>query len=68
MLHINILCIGKAKEQFFKDAISEYSKRLRKYCILTITELQDKPLPNKLNSSINEQIVNFESDQIINNI
>lgn len=31
MLSINIICIGKIKEKFFKDAIDEYSKRLSKY-------------------------------------
>lgn len=68
MLHINVICVGKAKEPFFKDAINEYSKRLGKYCNFSITELQDKPLPNKLNSSIKNQIIDFESDQIINKI
>lgn len=42
MVHINVLCIGKIKEQFLKDAIEEYSKRLSKYCILNIIELSDK--------------------------
>ena len=32
MLSINIICIGKIKEKFFKEAIDEYSKRLSKYC------------------------------------
>ena len=36
MLHIDIICIGKIKEQYLKDAISEYSKRLSKYCLLKI--------------------------------
>ncbi|MBR3325548.1 MAG: 23S rRNA (pseudouridine(1915)-N(3))-methyltransferase RlmH [Clostridia bacterium] len=66
MLHINVICIGKVKEAFFRDAISEYTKRLSKYCNFTITELPDKPLPNKLNSSIQNKIVDFESNQIIN--
>ena len=68
MLHINVICVGKVKEPFFKDAISEYSKRLSKYCNFTITELPDKPLPNKLNISIQNQIIDFESKQIINKI
>ena len=36
MLTINIICVGKLKEKFFKDAIDEYSKRLSKYCKLNI--------------------------------
>ena len=32
MLNINIICVGKIKEKYLKDAIEEYSKRLSKYC------------------------------------
>ena len=45
MLHINIICIGKIKETFFKDSIDEYSKRLSKYCSLNIVELPDEKIP-----------------------
>ena len=31
MLTINIICAGKIKENYLKDAIGEYSKRLSKY-------------------------------------
>ena len=41
MLTINVVCIGKIKEKFFKDAIDEYSKRLSKYCKLNILELPE---------------------------
>lgn len=68
MLNIQIICIGKLKEKYLKDAISEYSKRLQKYCNLTITELPDEKLPNKLNESIIQEIKNKESSKIIQNI
>ena len=32
MLNIQIICIGKIKEDYLKSAINEYSKRLSKYC------------------------------------
>ena len=38
---IKIICIGKIKENYLKDAISEYSKRLSKYTKLEIIELPD---------------------------
>ena len=44
MLSINIICIGKIKESFFKYAINEYSKRLSKYFNLNIIELYDEKL------------------------
>ena len=68
MLNINIICIGKLKEQYLKNAISEYSKRLSKYCSLSITELQDEKLPNKLNSSIISDIKNKECNKILQSI
>lgn len=45
MLHIDIICVGKLKEKYLKEAIDEYSKRLSKYCILNIIELQDEKIP-----------------------
>ena len=68
MLHINILCIGKIKEAYLKDAINEYSKRLSKFCELNIVELPDLNLPEKLNNSIEEQIKNSESLNLLNHI
>lgn len=38
---IKILCVGKIKEKFFKDAILEYQKRLSKYTKLQIIEVDD---------------------------
>lgn len=68
MLNIQIICIGKLKETYLKDAISEYSKRLQKYCSLTITELTDEKLPNKLNESIINEIKNKECTKVLQSI
>lgn len=68
MLNISIICIGKIKENYLKDAINEYSKRLSKFCNLKITELQDEKLPTKINGSIISEIKNKECDKIIDAI
>lgn len=68
MLNISIICIGKIKENYLKDAINEYSKRLSKFCNLKITELQDEKLPTKINGSIINEIKNKECDKIIDAI
>lgn len=65
MLKINIICVGKIKEQYLKDAINEYSKRLSKYCNLNILELQDKKIPEKSNVTIENQIKETESNDIL---
>jgi len=38
---IKILCVGKIKERFFRDAIEEYLKRLQKYAKIEIIECKD---------------------------
>ena len=44
---INIICIGKIKEKFYKEACLEYIKRLGKYTKIIITELDDFNSDNK---------------------
>lgn len=38
---IKIICIGKIKESFIREAVVEYQKRLSKYTNLSIIELPD---------------------------
>ena len=64
MLNIQIICVGKLKESYLKEAITEYSKRLQKYCSLTITELADEKLPSKINESIIQEIKQKECTKI----
>ena len=43
---IKIICVGKIKEKFYRDAIEEYKKRLSKYTKLEIIEVPDSSLEN----------------------
>ena len=38
---IKIICVGKIKEKYLRDAVSEYQKRISKYTKLEIIELND---------------------------
>lgn len=38
---IKIICVGKIKEKYLKDAIEDYRKRINKYHKLEIIELND---------------------------
>lgn len=68
MLSINIICVGKLKENFFKDAVFEYSKRLSRYCKLDILELPDEKIPNNPSVKISEDIKEKECNRIIEHI
>lgn len=41
---IKIICIGKIKESYLKEAIADYSKRINKYHKLEIVELLDSDI------------------------
>lgn len=68
MLSINIVCVGKIKENYLKDAIDEYSKRLSKYCNLNICEVSDEKLPNKINTSIMNEIKEKECNRFLEHV
>ena len=41
MLNVNIVCVGKLKEKYWRDAVCEYSKRLSRFCRLTVFEAEE---------------------------
>lgn len=45
-MNIKILCIGKLKERFWKEAIQEYSKRLGAYAKVNIEEVKESRSDN----------------------
>ena len=68
MVHINIICVGKLKEKYLKEAVDEYKKRLTKYCNINIIEINDEQIPTKINENIKEQIKEKECKKIMENI
>lgn len=59
---IKIICIGKLKENYLKEAVNEYSKRLRKYTKINIIELNDVS-----NMDINS-IIKKEEEEILKHL
>ena len=45
MLSIHLICVGKLKEKFYREAVEEYTKRLSAYCKLNLLELPEARLP-----------------------
>lgn len=46
MLEIRLICIGKLKEAYWRDAVGEYEKRLTPFCKFQLIELPEVRLPN----------------------
>ena len=55
-MKITVITVGKIKEKYLKDAISEYSKRLSKYCKLEIIEVADEKTPDNASDVVEDSI------------
>lgn len=64
-MKITIICVGKVKEKFYRDAVAEYEKRLSKYCKLEILEVADEKTPDGASQVQEEQIKAKEAQRIL---
>lgn len=64
-MRITIICVGKIKEKFYRDAIEEYAKRLSKYCKFEMIEVADEKTPDKASALEEEQIKEKEAQRIL---
>ncbi len=68
MLSVNVICIGKIKEIYLRDAMSEYQKRLTRYCNLEIRELSENLLCENPSKAQIDAALEKEADQILKEI
>ena len=45
MLNVSIICVGKLKESYWREACAEYSKRLGAFCRISVIEVEEERLP-----------------------
>ncbi len=67
-MKITIICVGKLKEDFYKKAVSEYAKRLGRYCRLEIIEVADEKTPEDAGPVMEEQIKEREAARILKHV
>ena len=64
-MKIDILCVGKVKESFYRDAIDEYKKRLSRYADLSIIEVQDEKTPDRASDAEEAEIKRKEGERLL---
>lgn len=64
-MKITILCVGKIKEKFYRDAISEYSKRLSRYAKLEIVEVADEKTRDQASEGEMELVKQREGERLL---
>lgn len=60
MMNVHLIVLGKLKEKYMKDFVTEYEKRLSAYCKLTVTELEpvklsDNPSQSEIDNALNKE-------------
>ncbi len=64
-MRITVVCVGKLKESFYREAVDEYVKRLGRYCKPEIIEVPDEKTPEGAGSAVEEQIKAKEGKRIL---
>lgn len=68
MTRVTILCLGKLKEPYLRDAVAEYSKRLTAFCKLTIIEKTPARLPMEPSQAQIDAALHSEAKVILSEI
>lgn len=64
-MKITLLAVGKIKEKYLVQGISEYAKRLSRYCKLEIVEVADEKTPDKASGAVEAQIKDTEGRRLL---
>ncbi|MBO4346935.1 MAG: 23S rRNA (pseudouridine(1915)-N(3))-methyltransferase RlmH [Lachnospiraceae bacterium] len=67
-MNISIVCVGKIKEKYFRDALEEYVKRLSKFAKISVFEVDDEETPANASAKEEENIKDKEAERIIKKI
>ena len=67
-MKITILCVGKVKEKFYRDAIAEFTKRLSRYCKLEIVEVSDEKTDEQVTQTEIDIVKNKEGERLLKSI
>ena len=64
-MKITVLCVGKIKESYLREAIAEYSKRLSRYAELQIVEVTDEKTPDDASPATEVKILQTEGERLL---
>ena len=67
-MKITLVTVGKIKENYLRDAVAEYVKRLGKYCKLEVIETADEKTPDHASETVEEAIRVKEAERILRSI
>jgi len=67
-MRITIAAVGKLKERYLKDGISEYVKRLSRFAELELIEVDDEHAPESLSPGQEDLVKRREAERLLKRI
>lgn len=64
MLNVTVLCVGKLKENYWRDACAEYVKRLGAFCRIQVAEVAEERLPENPSAAQIATVVEAEGRRL----
>ncbi len=64
-MKLSVVCVGKLKEKYWRDAVEEYSKRLSRYVKLEIVEVSDEKAPEAMSEAQENAVRKKEGERIL---
>ena len=68
MTEIRIACVGKLKEEYWREAVREYAKRLSRFCALEVDEVKEELLPKNASEKEEESVRVEEGKRLLERI
>ena len=67
-MKVTIVAVGKIREKYIKDGIGEYAKRISRFAKLSIIEVADEKVPDKLSKLQEQEIKEKEGEKILSKV
>ena len=62
---VEVIAVGRLKEDYLRAAVGEYSKRLSGYCKLVISEADDERTVDRASATERERILSAEGQRVL---
>lgn len=67
-MNIDIIAVGKLKEKYLSEGVAEYSKRLSRFCKLSIIAVGDEKAAEGISAAEENHIKQIEGERILSRV
>ena len=68
MLSVRIICVGRLKESYWRDACAEYAKRLSAFCRFEIDEVEESRVPENASKAQIDAALQAEGRRLLDRV